>query len=84
MSALDEAISKARNRAYDFAIETFGQIIDVEVAKTKNETINAVLEITDDTIRAVSLSGIDRNLIMLGTLIELKDKFLALKGGDKE
>ena len=32
---MDEAISKAVNRAQDFAIETFGQIIDVEVAKAK-------------------------------------------------
>ena len=60
--------------------EFYADAIRGIVAETERNTIYRVLEIIDDTIRAVSLSGIDRNHIMLGTLIELKDKTLALKG----
>ena len=48
----------------------------------KEETIDRVLEIIDETIRAASLSGIYRNLTVLGLLLEVKDGVLALRGGE--
>lgn len=50
------------------------------VAETERNTIDRVVKIIDKTIRAASLSGINRNLTVLGTLLEVKDKVLGLRG----
>ena len=84
MTAQDEAISKAVNRAYDFAIETFRQIIDVEVAKAKKEMITAVLEIIDELC-----TDEDNGKMIAGRMVyilasEFRDRILALQGGEQE
>ena len=69
-------------------VDIFGERPKADMSKLNKIRVNGkeyvsidlVLEIVDNTIRAASLSGINRNLTLLGTLIEVKDEFLALKG----
>lgn len=47
----------------------------------RSDAIDEMLDIIKETIRAVSISGINKNFTTLGTLTELYDKFSTLKGG---